>query len=299
MGVNGWVDNHGYFSPPMSEEARRSLFDLANKNCFLLSEPWKWTYQDTLSYMDKANIKFQFLSNIPGSYDALKGIQRLRSNPKNALSEIARAQGPLKADGYAVTCCYDGTYLSDPKLDPVWEKLNRLQAVVFVHPNAVAPPTLGRPQPLIEVAFETCRTLVSMLYSGHLAKYPDIKFIVAHCGGTLPVLASRLQLLGCASWVPNSQGLIPDDIKTQLSSLYLDTAASCPSGLGPALEMTSPSHIVYGADCGVACSTEETMEANKAALLSYERLSEAEIDAIGTNVLSLFPRVAARLSGSL
>lgn len=79
MGVNGWVDNHGYFSPPMSEEARRSLFDLANKNCFLLSEPWKWTYQDTLSYMDKANIKFQFLSNIPGSYDALKGIQRLRS----------------------------------------------------------------------------------------------------------------------------------------------------------------------------------------------------------------------------
>ncbi|CAG9949222.1 unnamed protein product [Clonostachys rosea f. rosea IK726] len=318
MGVNGWVDIHGHFSPPMSEEARQSFFDLANKNCFLLSEPWKWTYQDTLSYMDKANIKFQFLSNIPGSYDALKASNDYGAsivtqhpsrfgllaaipteNPGNALSEIARARGPLKADGYAVTCCYDGTYLSDPKLDPVWEELNRLQAVVFIHPNAVAPPTLGRPQPLIEVAFETCRTLVSMLYDGHFARYPDIKFIVAHCGGTLPVLASRLQLLGCASWVPNPRGLTPDEIKTQLSSLYLDTAASCPSGLGPALEMTSPSHIVYGADCGVACSTEETMEANKAALLNYERLSKAEIDAIGTNVLSLFPRVAARLNDSM
>ena len=141
----------------------------------------------------------------------------------------------------------------------------------------------------------TCRTVVSMLYKGHLAKYRGIKFVVSHCGGSLPAIASPLDLLGCESWVPNPLRLTSDNIKAQLSGLYLDTAASCPSGLGPALVMTSPSHIVYGTDCGVACSNEKTMEANKAALLNYGGLNEVQVDAIRANALSLFPRTVERL----
>ena len=85
------------------------------------------------------------------------------------------------------------------------------------------------------------------------------------------------------------------DIKEQLSSLYLDTAATCPSGLGPAINMTCPSPIVYGSDCGVACSTEQTMEANKNALLQYDGLSKEEINAIGRHALTLFPSIVERM----
>jgi hypothetical protein len=35
-----------------------------------------------------------------------------------ALSEVKRAELELRADGYAVTCRYNGVYLSDPGLEP-------------------------------------------------------------------------------------------------------------------------------------------------------------------------------------
>jgi 6-methylsalicylate decarboxylase len=56
--------------------------------------------------------------------------------------------------------------------------------------------------PLIEVAFETARTLVNMLYAGTFRRYPNIKFIASHGGVALPPLADRLELLGTEPWVP-------------------------------------------------------------------------------------------------
>lgn len=219
-------------------------------------------------------------------------------NPQACLDEIERASTELRADGFAVTCCYNGVYLSDPSLDPMWEELHRRQASVFIHPDAATKSTLGRPAALVEVVFETCRTMVSMLYKGHLSKYRNLKLIVAHCGGCLPVLSSRLQLLGPEEWVPNPHGLGEEDIKGQLSRLYVDSAATMPSALGPALQMTSPSHIVYGSDCGVPCSTERTLEQNRQALLHYDGLKSDEIQSIGANALALFPAADKRLSAA-
>ena len=84
--------------------------------------------------------------------------------------------------------------LSDASLEPIWEKLNAIGATVFSHPNAYAQPRDGRPSPLIEVAFETCRVIVDMVYRKIFARYPDIKFIFSHCGGALPILAGRLDI---------------------------------------------------------------------------------------------------------
>ncbi|EXJ76966.1 hypothetical protein A1O3_10123 [Capronia epimyces CBS 606.96] len=301
----------------MTEEEKISRWNAAQERCFLIPEPGAWSVEATLRYLDKAGVAMQLLSNIPQSLPALKasndyGASLVGRYPSRfgllaalptddaaaALAEIQRATAELAPDGFAVTCCYNDVYLDHPALDVVWEELNRLEACVFIHPNAYAAPKLGRPAPLVEVAFETCRTVVSMLYTRHFQRFPNVKFIVSHCGGSLPVLASRLELLGAEAWVPNPRGIASDDIKTQLSTLYLDTAATCPSGLGPAIKMTCPSHIVYGTDCGVPCSTDRTMDANKRAILQYDGLSPDEIQAIGTNVLALFPTVAARVSAS-
>ena len=280
----------------------------------MVPEPFEWTPESTLSYLDKAGIAMQMLSNLPKQLDALKDsndyaaslvakyssrfglLAALPTNdPAAALAEIERASNQLHADGFAVTCNYNGVYLGDPSLNDVWAELNRLHAVVFIHPDAYAPASLGRPSPLIEVAFETARTVVDMLYAGIFRRYPKIRFIVAHCGGALPVLSGRLKLLGTESWVPNPNKITQDEIREQLAGLYLDTAAIAPTGMAPALHMVSPDHLVYGADCGVPCSTESTMEANKKAVLDYDGLSKEQRDAIGRNVLSLFPAATGRL----
>jgi predicted TIM-barrel fold metal-dependent hydrolase len=285
------------------------------EGAFLAPQPFEWNPESTLSYLNKAGIAMQMLSYIPPTLPALKAsndygaslVSKYPSrfgllaalptdNPAAALDEIERATGQLHADGFAVTCVYNNISLSSATLDPVWAKLNDLSATVFVHPNAYAPPTQGRPAPLIEVAFETARTIVDMLYAATFRRYPHIRWIIAHCGGALPVLFGRLQLLGTEPWVPNPNNITKEEMLEWLGKLYLDTAATAPSALGPGLCMTSASHIVYGADCGVPCSTEETMEANRHEVLGYEGLSKEEREAIGRNVLVLFPAAGERLA---
>jgi hypothetical protein len=63
------------------------------------------------------------------------------------LAKIERTNTACHADGFAVTCHYNGIYLSDLKLDSVWTELDRRRAMVFVHPNAYALASLSRPNP--------------------------------------------------------------------------------------------------------------------------------------------------------
>jgi predicted TIM-barrel fold metal-dependent hydrolase len=52
-----------------------------------------------------------------------------------SLSELAYALDVLELDGVALFTNANGVYLGDAGLEPVFEELERRQAVVFVHPN--------------------------------------------------------------------------------------------------------------------------------------------------------------------
>jgi predicted TIM-barrel fold metal-dependent hydrolase len=283
-----WIDVHAHFTPPTTLEECEARWKTMRDGLIMIPEPYEWIVESTLDYMDRAGIQMQLLSNVPKTLDKLRASNDYGAllvsqhpsrfgllaalptdDPQAALAEIERAANNLYADGYAVTCHYNEVYLSDPSLEPVWAELDRRCAVVFVHPDAYAPASLGRPTPLLEVAFETTRTLVDMLYAGMFRKFPNMKLIVAHCGGALPALSGRLIALGTEVWVPNPNHLTKEKMKQQLSALYLGTAATGrASSLAPALTMTTCDHIVYGSDSGVPCSTEETLEANRKELLA-------------------------------
>ncbi|MEN6591661.1 MAG: hypothetical protein ABFC12_00290 [Methanobacterium sp.] len=42
---------------------------------------------------------------------------------------------------------------------------------------------------MIDVCFDTTRTALSLMVNGVTKKYPDVSFILAHAGGTIPYLA--------------------------------------------------------------------------------------------------------------
>ena len=309
-----WIDVHAHFMVPQTEEELKRSAIARCERCFLVPELYQWTAEAAIEHMDRNGIAMQLLSNIPKSLKALResnehGASIVASHPSRfglllalptndpdaCLAEIGRAD-ILKADGYAVTCRYNDVYLSDLRLEPVWDELQRRGATVFVHPDAYAEPSMGRPTALLEVAFETTRTIVDMLYAGIFRRYPGIKFIVAHCGAALPALAGRLLLLGTESWVPNPQGITRAEMKAQLARLYLDTAATgSANSLAPALAMTTVDHLVYGSDCGVLCSSEATMQENLRTLKAFPGLTTAEIDEIGRAALKLFPSIVNRI----
>lgn len=312
MLVDHWIDVHGHFFPPMTEEQGASIASGLRDACWCIDQPVRWDPISTLAYMDRTGIQMQMLSFVPpnvkmlhrandygamlvGDYPDRFGLLAAlpTHDAEHCLAEIARSE-VFGADGFAVQCLYQDVALSDDRLEPVWETLDRRHAVVFVHPNAYGS-AWKRPAALMDVAFQTAHVVADMLYGGIFRRYPNIRFIVAHCGGALPAISGRLLMLGLERWIPNPHGITPAEMRQQLRRLFLDTAASMPTGLGAALLMTTPEKIVYGSDCGVPCTTESTMGANIEALLSFEGLTPAQIQAIGRNALNLFPAAKARI----
>jgi predicted TIM-barrel fold metal-dependent hydrolase len=314
MFLNNWIDIHAHFYPPESDAQREARLVAMKEGGWCVSRPPSWDPKPILDYMNRTGIAMQMLSNIPKNLPALRASNDYAAslvreyptrfglltalptdNPEAALAEIDRAYRDLYTDGFAVTCRYNGVYLSDPSLDPVWAELDRRKAVVFAHPDAYAPAAMGRPVAVFEVAFETARTFIDMLYAGTFRKFPNVKFVLAHCGGALPALSGRLLILGLENWVPNPNRITPSELRAHLRGLYLDTAATCPTTLGPALAMTACDHLVYGSDCGVPCTTETTMQMNLEALFGYAGLTREQIEEIGHNALILFPSAAKRM----
>lgn len=310
--VDQWIDVHAHFTPPMTPEESAERWLAMQRADWIGPKPADWSLEAALGTMDRVGIAMQMLSNIPKTLPALQAsndygaslvaghpsrfgllVALPTDNPEAALAEIRRGYDELNADGFAVTFCYNGVYLSDPRLEPVWAELNRREAVVFGHPDAYAPGSFGRPSPLLDVAFETTRTVVDMLYAGIFRRFPAVKLVLAHCGAALPALSGRLILLGTQPWIPNPNGITQDEMRQHLRALFLDTAMTGSAHtLAPALAMTTCDHIVYGSDCGVPCTVEDTMRANIEAILGFVGLAPEQIEQIGHNALSLFPAAA-------
>jgi predicted TIM-barrel fold metal-dependent hydrolase len=200
-----------------------------------------------------------------------------------SLAEISYALDQLELDGVGVYTSYGDRYLGDAFLDPVFDVLNQREAVVFVHPIAgpgARAVSLDLPLFMLEYVFETTRAATNLIYSGTLDRFPKIRFILAHAGGTLPFLAFRI----AHSPLIDPQRLAamtPEDVAVRLSRFFYDTALSVGPGALDALRSVADEHrILFGSDWPFA---PETVTA-----LSVAQMRGTE------NGAQLFPRLAAR-----
>lgn len=168
-----------------------------------------------------------------------------------ALAEIDYALGTLRLDGVVLLTNYDGVYLGDSSLDPVFADLNRRKAVVFLHP---APPasventSLGYMPALIEFVFDTTRAVTHLALSGTLERCPDLRLIIPHAGGTIPFLVDRISLLA-ARFVPGAQTRAPAGVETYLRRLFYELAISTtPHAVASVLQLADPQRLLYGSD---------------------------------------------------
>ena len=114
---------------------------------------------------------------------------------EGSLKEIEYAFDTLKADGISLITSYDGKWLGDPSFDPVFEELNRRNAVVFTHPLEPAccrNPLPGLGPQTLEYPTDTTRAIVNLLVSNAATRYPNVRFIFSHAGGTLVSIAQRI-----------------------------------------------------------------------------------------------------------
>ena len=163
-----------------------------------------------------------------------------------ALRELARAIEDLGADGVVLFSNYDGTYLGDPSLAPLWAELARRDVVVFVHPTKPDIPIInGMPGPMIDYPFDTTRTAVHMVLGGVFERHPDLRIILSHAGGFLPYAAERFAQIGALLDPERPASAILGDFRR----FHVDTAlsASAPTIAG-LLAFTPRSQILFGSD---------------------------------------------------
>ena len=309
------VDVHAHYAPPIPDDRRPAILAAHQRSNFLFPPASKWSPELAIEFMDANGIRAQLLSNpnqltansarrfndfgagvVTGRPDRFGLLANLPlTEPRAALSEIDRAADDLNADGFVLITNYDGRYLGDPAFDDIFSALNGRAATVFVHPVEPAGfPHLscGRPGPVIEFPMDTARTIVDAVYARIFLRYPRISFIIAHAGGVLPVLATRIATTGMLGWVPNPNNVTADEVRAQLAGLYYDTALSAhANSLLPLLETTTASHIVFGSDYPPA--DESVIEINMQLLKATTVLDDNELSAMATTATALFPRLAA------
>jgi predicted TIM-barrel fold metal-dependent hydrolase len=184
----------------------------------------------------------------PGRFGIFAPLSML--NIDATLKEIEHAFDVIKADGINLQSNYGDKWLGNPIYKPVLEELNRRKAVVYVHPLVAAccsQLSVGTFPAVIEVPHDTTRTVTSLLLSGSFARYRDIKWLFSHAGGTIPMMAGRINSFYGAR--PNLKEFAPDGIEGEFKRLYYDTAnATSAPAMAALMKLVPVSQITYGSD---------------------------------------------------
>lgn len=207
-----------------------------------------------------------------------------------AIAEARYCLETLRFEGVGLFASYGERFLGDPSFDPLMSYLDSAKAVVHVHPS-LHPSSrslkLQWPGWLIEYVFDTTRAAVNLVFSGARERFPGIRFILSHAGGTLPYLAMRLEL---APMIETSlQNLSRDEIAVGLKSFWYDNAiASGPQTMGALSRVAAPDHILFGSDwpfCDDRVVREEIARLTAPDFLTPDHIATIE----RKNAFALFP----------
>jgi aminocarboxymuconate-semialdehyde decarboxylase len=138
--------------------------------------------------------------------------------------------------------------LSDRRLEPFWTRAAELGCVIFLHPFGCSlderldrfylSNTVGQPT-------ENAVALSHLIFSGVLDRHPDLRIVVAHGGGYLPLSIGRSDRAWEAR--PEARGC-EHPPSTYLRQLWYDTVVHDPVALHRLVETVGDSRVVLGSD---------------------------------------------------
>ena len=229
----------------------------------------------------------RMIADYPGRFGEFAAVPLL--DTEGSLREIEYALDVLKFDGVGVFTNYEGKYLEEVVYSPVMQELNRRKAILYTHP--VACPSCAGLVPevaerVIEFGTDTTRTIASLVFSGVSTRYPDIRFIFSHAGGTMPLLIDRFEQ---AAKEPKLAARLPKGLMYELQRFYYDTAQSAhPVPMAALAKVIPLSQVVFGTDFPYRRGDEQIAMLHKCGFSAQEmRGIERE------NALHLLPRLKA------
>jgi 6-methylsalicylate decarboxylase len=160
-------------------------------------------------------------------------------HPDQSLAEIARVAAVPSVAGFTMGCSVAGRQLDDPVLDPVLAELDRRGSVVFLHPvgQEDTPWLAGHNLAwLVGAPFEDTAAALRLVLAGVPDRYPDLRFIIPHLGGTIPFLLARVTRKSAAQ------------ITSGLRGMYYDTVSGSAGALASACRVYGAGRLLFGTD---------------------------------------------------
>jgi predicted TIM-barrel fold metal-dependent hydrolase len=139
-----------------------------------------------------------------------------------ALREMERGLDQLGMLGVSMTCsCFDRS-TAEAEFEPLYQEMNRRRAVLNYHPiqNGICSPMINDYKFTVSVgaSLEDSAIVLHLIARRVPERYPDIKYVVPHLGGIIPMLLERLD-----NQAPRQHPNLPEPPSVTARRFYYDT----------------------------------------------------------------------------
>ena len=171
-------------------------------------------------------------------------------HPELAVRELDRAcrNGAV---GVMVLANIRGRHLTDPFLEPIWKAIDDRALPVLVHPTN--PPGYREADLMkfnliatVGFVYDTTLAITRMVMDGFLDRFPNLKIIAAHGGGTIPYVSARIDKFFELT-APSREKISISPIE-YFQRIYYDAVVYQENALRCCIDLAGPSHVLYGSD---------------------------------------------------
>lgn len=196
-------------------------------------------------------------------------------NAELAIAELDHCVKKLGMRGIEICTNVNGRNLTDPdlKLDKFFARAEELGVVIFMHP-------LGWTQAdrlthhyfnnVIGNPLDSTVAVSHLIFDGVLARYPKLKFVVAHGGGFIAHYWARMDHAWRAR--PDCRTVIKRKPSSYLEKFYFDTITFDPEMLRRLIDRFGADHVVLGTDYPYDMGEEDPL----GLLAQVKKLSKAD-----------------------
>jgi aminocarboxymuconate-semialdehyde decarboxylase len=170
------------------------------------------------------------------------------NDPDASVQEFERAR-QLGFKGCMVFGNVNGIALADRQYWPLWERASDAGAIMYIHPTFPLGVEAMREywlMPLVGFLFDTTLAAAHLVFAGVPERFPGIRWVLGHLGGTIPYLAERLDR-GFEMFAECRQDLERPPSE-HLKRFYYDTVNFDPDALRLAIAFAGPGQILAGSD---------------------------------------------------
>jgi aminocarboxymuconate-semialdehyde decarboxylase len=239
---------------------------------------WHRMLNDTLAEWTADNAqRFSWICSVPLT-DALAAAQEFERSAGNG------------AIGAIISANIEDVNLGEIPLDPFWRKAESLSLPLLIHPVNVGAAPRTKRFALTQIALYTYDTTLgigSVLMSGVIDRFPKLKLIWSHGGGTFPYLAGRFDLMHKRMDKAQQGDVAQKPPSAYATQMGYDSIVHAPKALRFLIDIAGIDNIHLGTDYSFPPADMEPL-----ALIKAAGLSKADSEAIADgNPRRLFARL--------